>query len=86
MPEPHLPKRAVALRYRSEHEPAPRIVGPVAERILAAARAAGVPLHEDRDLVQLLAALEIDAVVPPSLYFALAEVLAHLYRANVRES
>jgi flagellar biosynthesis protein len=81
-------KRAVALRYQQEQEAAPRILakgaGPVAERIIALAREHHVPLHEDHDLVKLLATLELDMEVPPSLYAALAEVLAMVYRANAR--
>lgn len=81
-------RRAVAMRYRQEMEHAPRVVakgqGDVAERIIALAREHGIPLHEDKDLVQLLGLLEIDVEVPPDLYRALAEVLAHVYRANRR--
>lgn len=78
--------RAVALRYNQESEAAPRVLakgqGPVAERIIALAHEHGIPLHEDRDLVHLLGALDLSVEVPPALYHALAEVLAHLYRAN----
>ena len=79
-------RRAVAMRYDQAREHAPRVVakgqGPVAERIIDIAREHGIPMHEDRDLVQLLGLLELDAEVPPDLYRALAEVLAHVYRAN----
>ncbi len=81
-------RRAVALRYRDELESAPRVLakgsGPVADRIIALAKDHGIPMHEDRDLVTLLGALEIDAEVPPVLYHALAEILAQLYRANAQ--
>lgn len=84
------PRKAVALRYREEHEHAPRVLakgsGDVAERILALAREHGIPLHEDRDLLGLLACLDLGAVVPPAMYRALAEVLAHVYRANRTQS
>ncbi len=79
-------QKAVALRYDGDKESAPRVLakgqGPVAERILAIAKEHGIPLYEDRDLVHLLGALDLDVEVPPNLYKALAEVLAHLYRAN----
>ena len=79
-------RRAVALRYHEDREAAPRVLakgqGPVADRIIALARENGIPLHEDRDLVRLLGILDIDAEVPPAMYRALAEVLAHVYRAN----
>jgi flagellar biosynthesis protein len=74
------------MRYQQELDHAPRVLakgqGEVADRIIALARQHGIPLHEDKDLVRLLGVLEIDAEVPPTLYRALAEVLAHLYRAN----
>ena len=84
-PSKHRPE-AVALRYDPATEQAPRLLakgkGSVAERILAIARQHGIPLHEDRDLVNLLAVLDIDTEIPPRLYQALAEVLAHIYRAD----
>lgn len=77
---------AVALRYRREDDPAPRVTaagaGPVAERILELARAEGIPLREDPDLVAALAALDIGTMIPPELYEVIAEVLAWAYRAN----
>ncbi|MEK7467585.1 MAG: EscU/YscU/HrcU family type III secretion system export apparatus switch protein [Planctomycetota bacterium] len=77
---------AVALRYLAGADEAPRVVargrGEIAERILAIARDAGVPVHPDRDLVEALAVLDIGAQVPPKLYEALAEVLAYVYRVN----
>jgi flagellar biosynthesis protein len=87
MPEkPPDRRRAVALRYNQEAESAPRVLakgtGDIAERIMALAHEHGIPLHEDRDLIALLAVLEIDELIPPALYAALAEVLAFVYRAN----
>jgi len=83
-------KRAVAMRYRVGEDHAPKVVakgsGPVADRIIALAEENGVPLHEDRDLALLLGTLEIDQEIPPAMYQALAEVLAHLYRLNGRAS
>lgn len=87
MAEPRRPA-AVALRYDAEHEAAPRVLakgrGEVAERILALAAEHGIPLHEDADLLRLLLVLDLDVEVPPHLYRALAEVLAHVYRVNAR--
>lgn len=80
--------RAVALRYHEDEDAAPKVVakgqGSTAERLLALAREHGVPLHEDRDLVTLLEVLDLGAEIPPRLYRALAEVLAHVYRAERR--
>lgn len=86
MPESDHLRRAVAMRYRKQEDHAPRVVakgaGTVAERIMALAQEHGIPLHEDVDLVKLLALLELDTEIPPKLYRALAEVLAHVYRIN----
>lgn len=80
------PLRAVAVRYRSDEAAAPRVTaagsGAVAERILELARANGLPMREDPDLVAALAALDVNAVIPPELYEVIAEVLAWAYRAN----
>ena len=81
---------AIALRYEAGHDLAPRVLakgrGEVAERILAIAREHNIPLHEDQDLVRLLLVLDLDVEIPPHMYRALAEVLAHVYRVNQQES
>ena len=81
-------RAAAALKYRMDKDPAPRLVakgaGKIAERIIEAARAAGVPIREDPDLVALLMTLDIGDMIPPELYAAVAEVLAFVYRMNQR--
>lgn len=82
-------RRAVALRYDPAREPAPRVVargeGELAERILAAAKAHGVPVWGDPALAVALARLDLEAVVPPEFFEVLAEVLAYVYRLNRQE-
>jgi flagellar biosynthesis protein len=77
----------VALSYQ-EGEHAPRVTatgsGLVAERILAAAREAGVPVREDPALTRALAALELGAEVPQALWAAVAETLAWAYRLDAQ--
>jgi flagellar biosynthesis protein len=77
-------KRAAALRY--DGRDAPRVVATgrdlVAEKILEAARAAGVPLREDPVLMEALATLELAQEIPPELYRAVAEALAWAYRLS----
>jgi len=79
-------KVAVALRYESESEGAPKITakgrGPVAESILALARKNNVPIRSDPNLVQVLSRLKVDQEIPPELYAAVATILAFLYRMN----
>jgi flagellar biosynthesis protein len=85
---PEAPRaRAVALSYGArdaEAGAAPRVVasgqGAVAEAILERARAAGVPIHESRELVAALLDLDLDQRIPPALYLAVAEVLAWAQR------
>lgn len=81
-------KKAVALRYNPGEDPAPRLVakgkGHVAERILEIAKEHGIHIHEDPDLVEVLAALDLGQLIPEELYEALAEILAFIYRLNRR--
>lgn len=80
------PRHAVALRYDPAARPAPEVVakgkGGTAERILALAREHGIPVREDADLLQLLAACEVGEEIPLDLYTVVAELLAYLYRVN----
>lgn len=79
--------RAAALTYEPSGADArhgPRVVAKgerlLAEEIIARARAAGVPVHESKELVSLLMQVDLDAHIPPALYIAVAEVLAWAYR------
>jgi flagellar biosynthesis protein len=79
----------VALRYREAQDPAPRVVakgsGRLADRILELARQEGVAVREDRSLVEVLGALEVDDVIPVELYEALARVLAWVYEQDRKQ-
>ena len=79
-------ERAVAVRYRTEQDHAPKVVakgaGLIAQRIKELAVQYGIPIHRDDDLVELLAQVEIDREIPSELYAAVAEVLSWVYRAN----
>ena len=83
-------KKAAALRYAQSRESAPRVVakgrGKIAEKIVALAEQHQVPLVEDRHLIQMLEALDVDTEIPPELYQAVAEVLVFIYRLNQRPS
>jgi flagellar biosynthesis protein len=76
--------KAVALKYNKEKDAAPKITakgsGLIAEKIVEIARAHDVTLYEDKNLVQVLEALELETEIPPELYRAVAEVLAFIYR------
>jgi flagellar biosynthesis protein len=80
--------KAVALKYEIDKDAAPRVVAKgkdfIAEKIIETARAHNVPLYEDKNLVQVLEALDLDTQIPPELYRAVAEVLAFIYRLNAK--
>jgi flagellar biosynthesis protein len=77
---------AVALRYDPGSDATPKVVasgrGAVADRIIAAAAAAQIPLHADADLAALLAVLDLEAEIPVEAFAVVAEILICLYRAN----
>lgn len=79
-------KKAVALKYDSGKSPVPRVaakgVGIIAEKIIEIAEAAGVPVHQDRDLVEVLSRLNIEEEIPPEVYVVVAELLAFVYAMN----
>ncbi|MBC7326229.1 MAG: EscU/YscU/HrcU family type III secretion system export apparatus switch protein [Moorella sp. (in: Bacteria)] len=76
-------KKAVALRYTEGQDTVPRVVasgrGQVAEKIIATAREAGVPVHHDAGLAAMLARLDIGAEIPVELYQMVAQVLVFIY-------
>jgi len=78
---------AVALAYE-EGDKAPRVVakgnGFLAQEIIDRARAAGVYVHESRELVALLMQVNLDQTIPAELYVAVAELLAWLYSLEQR--
>lgn len=76
---------AVALKYDAEKAAAPLVLAmgerKLAERIKAIAAKAGVPMVENRPLAHaLLATAKVGRQIPASLYAAVAEVLAYVYR------
>ncbi len=79
-------KKAAAISYDPEKDRAPQLVaagrGLIAEKILEIARACDVPVREDRNLVHLLEALEINSDIPEALYRVVAEVLVYIYRLD----
>jgi len=78
--------RLVAVALDHEFGAMPRVVasghGAVAERILDLAFAAGVKVRTDGDLAEILAAVDLGIEIPPEAIVAVAEILAHVYRAN----
>jgi flagellar biosynthesis protein len=80
--------QAVALSYDRKPEAAPKIVatgrGDVAQQIIEAARAAGIDIVEDPDLIEVLARVPLNDGIPAELFQAIAEILVFVYRLNGR--
>ncbi len=76
--------KAAALKYRKGADSAPKIVakgrGSVAEKIIALAREHGIPIREDKNMVEVLSTLDLYEEIPPELYKAVAEILAFIYK------
>ncbi|BCV21072.1 EscU/YscU/HrcU family type III secretion system export apparatus switch protein [Moorella sp. Hama-1] len=83
-------KKAVALRYNDDQDQVPRVVasgrGQIADKIIATATAAGVPVHQDAGLTEMLARLDIGASIPAELYQMVAAVLAYIYALDRRQT
>jgi flagellar biosynthetic protein FlhB len=80
---------AVALRYDAARMSAPQVVARgvdfMAERIKAVARAAGVPVVDNPPLARsLYASVRVGQYIPATLYRAVAEVLAFVWRVQGR--
>ena len=76
---------AVAIQYDKETMDAPVVVAKgtelLAKRIREIAMENGIPIIERRELAQALyKSVEVDQVIPPELYQAVAEILAYVYR------
>jgi len=75
------PLQAIAIEYGNN--PTPIIVAKgkdeLAQQIIDAAVAAGVPIKKDEELTALLGLLDVDQDIPRSLYTLVAEVLVYTY-------
>ncbi len=72
---------AVALKYDGENAPKVTAKGhsDIAGQIIELARKHNVPLTENKELVSLLATLELGEEIPEALYLAVAEIIAFAY-------
>lgn len=86
MTESKQQQKAVAIVYDEKNPSAPKVLasgrGLVAENIIEKAREAGIHIHEDPNLVELLAKVPIGDEIPVELYQTVAEVLAFVYQVN----
>jgi flagellar biosynthetic protein FlhB len=82
---------AVALRYEPGEMVAPQVVAKgarlMAERIKSIARQHGIPIIERPPLARLLwKSVRVGQTIPASLFQAVAEILAHVYRTRATAS
>jgi flagellar biosynthesis protein len=81
----HPRQRATALGYQPGDR-APTVLatgaGLIAQRIIDAAREAGVPVRSDPALVEALAVLDVGHEVPQAMWVVVAETLAWAYRLD----
>lgn len=79
-------RAAVALKYSPKEDRAPKVTakgrGFIADKILELAKKHNIPIKEDPDLVQVLAKLDIDKEIPPSVYKVVAEILSFVYSVS----
>lgn len=80
------PPNTIAVALEEQEDSAPIVLasgsGFIAEKILELAFANDVRVREDSDLVQILAAVDVDSPIPTEAFAAVTEVLTYLYRAN----
>lgn len=80
------PSKSIAVALEDQGDSSPKVVasgkGFVAEKILELAFANDIRVREDKDLVQILAAVDVDSPIPTNAFAAVAEVLSYLYQAN----
>lgn len=82
----HMEKTAIALRYDSDLEAAPRIVatgkGYIADKIIDIAKKENVPIHRDDAVARTLSKLDFGDTIPPELYEVVAQILIYVDRVD----
>ncbi len=77
-------KKAVALKYEALKDTAPKVVakgeGKIAEKIIKVAKEHGIPIKQDKELVELLSKLDIGEEIPIELYEVVARIFAYIYK------
>ncbi|MEW9667617.1 EscU/YscU/HrcU family type III secretion system export apparatus switch protein [Ammoniphilus sp. 3BR4] len=77
-------KRAAAITYSTGEYEAPIVSakgkGEIADSIIKKAQEHGIPIQEDKALIELLSKIELHQQIPPELFQIVAEILASVYR------
>jgi flagellar biosynthesis protein len=76
-------QKAVALGYDISKDLAPKVMakgeGDIAKQIIKVALENGIEIREDKNLVEILSALELDEFIPLEAYQAVADILKYVY-------
>ena len=79
-------RQAVALHWTPLRDDVPKVTargtGALADTIVRLAKENNIPVHEDRDLIQMLSLLHIGEDIPPGIHMAIAEILIFIYWSN----
>ena len=79
-------KSAVAIQYDRATMGAPQVVakgrGIVAEKLISMARENGIPIVENKLLVEMLDGLNLNQQIPGELYQVVAEILVAVYKSE----
>jgi len=89
MNEELIRKKAVALGYDEENDPAPRLIatgkGLIAQEIIDRANEHNIPIVQDTALVTVLGKLDAGDYIPRDLYTAVAEILVFAMELDQKE-
>jgi len=82
------PEKDASLSYPMSADRAPLVVakgsGIIAKKIITLARKNGVPVHGDRNLIEILSTIDLYEEIPTELYKAVAEILAYIHKTSGR--
>jgi flagellar biosynthesis protein len=88
MQPPDKNQKAIALKYEMGKDEAPKVIakgkGEVAAQIIKIAKENGIEIKEDKNLTEILSALEIDEFIPLEAYTAVAEILRYIYQKKAK--
>lgn len=79
-------KSVAALKWNRENDDAPRMIaagkGYLADRILALAKEADIPIIEQEPLAEVLISMDPGKVIPPELFEITAEIYIFLMKLD----
>jgi flagellar biosynthesis protein len=83
MSKPAEPRKQIAVALLYDEKSAPRVTakgqGHIADEIIRLAQAHEIPIKEEPEVVKLLSQVDLGQVIPPTLYVAVAEIIAFAY-------